>query len=338
MSLINKDAFNKSLAKLEQMTVNKAQLFHTSGDSQPGSWAGSNQENTVDGQADDIVDENGTDYGAVKKALAGKVAKGVKLTDAEVAISKGQNPLKLISDKIAKGQRLSNVEAWALKGGMGMFGAAKPPVMKATSEDIQDPETEAKEGDSGEARSASRIDKSLETAVKNNEELKKSIKMSPFLLEFTKAMGSALEGTGDKVTEVVKAVTTLAAKVEHLEKAMGANWKLQGDFNKSLGEAVVGLGQAASASADVANQAATGPARGPLSVVKGGRQGGVVEKSFGGQDQGLGALEKSQLTGVLLDLHKSGHVTESDVIKYESTGQVSDQVIAKAKAYLAGAR
>jgi len=339
MSLINKDVFNKSLARLEQMTVNKSQLFHTGSDSQPGSWAGTTPEQESDESAN-TVDENGTDYASVKKSLEAKVSKGGKLTDAENAIVKGENPLKFIADKISKGLQLTKAESWAVKGGMGMFGAgAKAPVMKATSEDIQDEVSEAGD-EAGKNRAFSKIDKSLPAQVKANETLRKSIEMSPFLYELVNAIGAALEGPTTATASVVKSLNGLVDKIAHLEKVQNDNWRLQGEFNKSLGEAVVGLGQAASATADLASQAVSAPARGPMSVVKGGRgQNGVIQKSFTGDDQGqggLGNIEKSQLTAVLLDLHKSGHVTDNDVIKYESTGQVSDPVIAKARAYLAG--
>lgn len=343
MSLITKEAFAKSLARLEQMNVSKAQLFHTGSDSTPGTWAGTTPEE-AGSDADGIVDENGTDAGQVSKALAAKVAKGVSLTDAETAISKGQNPLKFISAKIAKGQALTPVESWAVKGGMPMFAGGKNglPMTKATSEDIQSGETsEATDGDAAKAKVAAKVfDKSLEAQVAKSETMSKALQVSPFLYEFAKAMGSALENTEAGVVDAVnKAVGALATRISNLEKAQNGNWDLQGQFNKSLGEAVVGLGQAATAQAEASAQVASAPARGAMSVVKGGKNSnGTIQKSFEGNSQpgGLGSLEKSQLSGVLLDLFKGGHVTEMDVIKFDSSGEVSPVTEAKVKSYLAG--
>src|SRR5574339_119269 len=100
---MDKDKFNSALGRLQDMA--KSQLFHTGSDSNPGTWAGSPQSDLNDHE--DGIDENGTDYNGVKKALAMKVEKCLALTPAEVMIIKGQDPRKVIAEKISKGQKLT---------------------------------------------------------------------------------------------------------------------------------------------------------------------------------------------------------------------------------------
>src|SRR5690348_9682701 len=116
---VDKAKFNSALARLESMS--KGQLYHTGSDSNPGTWAGTSQEDL--NEHDDGIDANGTDYDGVKKALARKVEKSQALTPAEVAIVKGQDPRKLIAEKVSKGEALTPAETWAIKGGFGKMMA-----------------------------------------------------------------------------------------------------------------------------------------------------------------------------------------------------------------------
>jgi hypothetical protein len=318
------DEFQKSLAKLDNLAKG-TQLFNTPSSSQPGTWAGSAEQDVAE---DDKISDNGTDYQAVKKSLADKVAKGGSLTSAETAIVKGQDPRKLIADKIVKGQALTPAETWVAKG--GFMGA---PVMKSEepgeSKDANSvPEThvggkdDEKEGDAK---------KSLETAVDGSEILKGGFEVSPFLFEMTKAIGEALKGTEARTQVALnKALGGLVKRIDQLEKSLGSHVGDQSDFNKSLAEAVVGIAQHTAVNAEVVAKSATAPARGAKSELRTQAPGQVtaLNKSFGpgGLDVGSDAISKSQLLNVMVDMCKGGELAPRDVVKFETTGELSDSV------------
>ena len=77
--------FFKSLSKLEVMAksaaqegddVNKAQLFHTPGNSEPTVWPGGSGKKYGEGW-DDSIGKDGTDYHPARKAIAEKTLKGI---------------------------------------------------------------------------------------------------------------------------------------------------------------------------------------------------------------------------------------------------------------------
>jgi hypothetical protein len=107
MSTMNRGEFQAALGRLDALS--KGQLYHTPSDSNPGTWAGSGQEDQ--NEHEDGIDENGTDYNGVKKSLANKVAKSLALTPAEVAIASGNKAAcrKSIGEKIAKGAKLTGI-------------------------------------------------------------------------------------------------------------------------------------------------------------------------------------------------------------------------------------
>lgn len=338
MSAILKSDFGKSLAQLEKMS--KGQLFHTSSDSSPGNWAGANPED-VDSMGDNI-DANGTDYNGVKKSLANKVSKGQKLTPAETAIVKGQNPLKLVADKISKGESLTPAEAWVVSKGMETFGVKKSEAPGEAKDANSVPETHAADDDEVEAEVA----KSLDTEVSKSAELSKGIEMSPFLYEFTRAMGEALKGTEVRVqTTVAKslasAVAPILQRLETVEKSYGAYVADQGAFNQALAEAVSGIGHQISGTAQLAAAAASTPVGAPksqLRSVQGGQGVNVVNKSFGpgGLDMSDEALNKSQIVNIMTELVQKGNLNALEVIKYESTGEMRPEIQQRVMAAIQG--
>jgi len=369
MSTIGKNAFEKSLARLEGLA--KSQLFHTASDSNPGQWAGTAASD--EDSMGDSIDENGTDYSGVKKSLADKVSKSKALTPAEVAIVKGQNPLKLIGAKIAKGQSLTSAENWAIKGGRKYFvksdAMANSPKEDGAGEENKDarnvPDQNVADKADGKVNAEKGMggmpgaggmpqqqpgmamkghddgddddddkkpwEKSLANAARLQPNLSKGIEMSPILHEFVVAMGHALEGQSAKV---VKSLAPIVSRIESLEKSLANLSGDQGEFNKSIAEAIVGIGQHLAGGADVAAAQASGPAYGPkaqLRAVQSGPAQGVapIAKSFGGPgglESGEFAMQKAQVVDVMYDMVKSNKLNSLDVIKYEATGQLSPQV------------
>lgn len=99
MSGISEDKISKALANLESLSKShetvttkvesmagqsgSTQVFHTPSNSDPGSWAGSKEEDVPgNGPGVDKISENGTDLRMMKSILA-KLAKGMDLSDDE---------------------------------------------------------------------------------------------------------------------------------------------------------------------------------------------------------------------------------------------------------------
>lgn len=352
MSTIAKNEFEKSLARLEGMA--KSQLFHTPNDSDPREWAGSKLYEDED-ENHDGIDENGTDYEGVKKSLARKVAMSKALTPAEVAIVKGHNPMKLIGEKIAKGGTLTKAETWAIKGGRKLFksdGMANSPKKDGAAEENKDardvPDQNVADKADGKilpdaAKGFGKDDgdddeddkkpweKSLAGAARTQPNLSKGIEMSPILHEFVVAIGHALEGQESRVVKsLAKSLAPIIARLDSVEKSFAD----QGEFNKSLAEAVVGIGQHVSGTADVAGAASglpTGAPKSQLRSVSGGQQGqlNTINKSFngpGGLESGELAMAKSQVVDAMYEMVKAQKLNPLELVKFESTGQLNPQV------------
>lgn len=368
MSTVAKTEFEKSLARLEGLT--KSQLFHTPSNSDPQTWAGSKLYDDED-EHNDGISENGTDYDGVKKALAAKVAIPAKLTKAEVAIIKGQNPYPHIKAKLAKGKGLTAAERWVAKGlGLKIFSqfaksegmdtspkkdgageenktAREVPQLNVADKkdgkiiDDVDPATKAMHHDDGDDddddHEMEEAHKSLAGAVRRQPDLSKGIEMSPILHQFAVAMGQALEGQEKRVIKsIITALTPIFSRVEAVEKSIAGFAAGQDEFNKSIGEAVVGIGSQIAGAGEVANannSLPAGPPRSQLRSISGGQNGApgvsAIAKSFGGPgglEDGDGAMAKSQIVNVMTDMVKGGKLNPLEVVKYESTGELTPAV------------
>lgn len=349
---VTKDQFVKSLSRLENLAkaqtpnVAKGQLFHTAGDSEPSTtdgWSGSTPQEQETMRVP-YAWENGTDYNGhegVKKALAEKVSKSQALTPAEVAIVKGENPLPIIGQKLAKGENPTPAEQWALKSGFkGLTKSEEGHKAKAPGENSpsQAPETHAGNDDeeAWQPQANAHVGKSLSGAIEGTKHLEPGINMSPVLAEFAKAMAIALEGTEARL---IKAVNSLNQRIGNVEKVVSSTGSDQGEFNKSFAEAIVGIGQQVAAVASLADQVASAPVGAPKSQLRalpGGNGVTPLQKSFGpgGLDFGEGAIAKAQITGALVKMVEAKQLNPRDVIKWESTGEMSAQTQAAVQAFI----
>lgn len=340
MSSIAKSEFQAALGRLEAMAkggnVSKAQgatqLYHTPGDSDPGSHAGTSTSDYQEEHTDGIND-NGTDYDGVKKALAAKVEKSQALTPAEVAIVKGQDPRGLIAQKVASGHRLTPAESWITKGGYKAMTKSAGSILPEGEDDDANsvPETNA-----GEAMDGSEIEadakKSLGGAVATHPNLSKGLEMSPILAEFAHAMGTALQGTEARTVQAIhKSLAPVVERVAHLEAALAKSVAESGEFYKGFAETLVGIGQHVAGSSDVAaaqaHQAASAP-KSQLRAVQGGQGVQAVQKSFGpgGLETGGDAMNKSNAVSIMTEMVQKGQLNSLDVCKFEMTGEISPQV------------
>lgn len=349
MSTVNKEQFQKSLAHLKSMA--KAQLHHTGSDSNPGDWAGTSQEDCDEHESK--VDVNGTDYNGVRKSLAAKIRKSMALTPAEVAIADGKNPRKLLATKISKGGVLTAAEQWVLKGHMDkgfpmaeeddyeetMKGDATPGASSTpgTDDDASNvPDTHGGKDTSSEVEPDAK--KSLGQHLDRSKVIQKGFEISPFLYELTNALGSVMSDSEARVIKSLAGVITgLNGRIASLEKSLSASQSDQGTFNKSLAEAVVGIGEAQIGGSNAALQAARLPVGAPKSQFRTGAGNGVqaLQKSVGpgGLDMDL---SKSQVVNAMTDMVEKGLLNGMDVIRYEGNGEISSEVLSRVSAHISG--
>jgi len=305
--------FFKSLGKLEALAgrdagddVNKAQLFHTSGDSERTSWAGGTKKDVGDGW-DDSIGKDGTDYHPARKAIAEKALKGMPLAPEELAILKGD-----IEASISKGE---GQEVEGRNPTPGSKGEGRE-VAKAKDDD-DDKEEYAKEKMFG---------KSLEHMAQSSPTVQQGIEVSTFLAEFAKAFGSKMDQIEKGLTDqVVTATNHILAQVGTY---MDGRFDEQGDFNKSLADAIVNIGHGVAGNIEQTIQQGeqpVGPPRSQLQVIQG--QGGqqYMQKGFSGAPGGE-QLSKSQITDAMTDMVIKGDLNALEVSKFDMTGELRPDI------------
>jgi len=344
-----KDQFRQSLQRLE--TMSKGQLHHTGSDSNPGNW-GNGQQTDLD-EHNDSIDANGTDYEGVKKSLAAKVENCEALTPAEVCMVKGIDPSPYIQELVDGNYELSAAEEWYCKGGYQLMGAAlakgnAKPTAAGTPGEAKDrgsvPDSHV---GGGEDEIEADAKKSFEAAVNGNQTLQDGLELSPFLVEFTRAMAEGFQGVEGRVLKSLQEyIGPLYQHIEYLEGEMAKSFGDQGEFNKGFAETLVGIGQHVAGGQEVQQYAQGAPQYAPkshLRSIPGGQQGQQVqsfEKSFGpgGLDVGTGAMAKSTVVNAMTDLCKGGSLNSLDVIKFEMTGEITPEVEQMVTAHLGGNR
>lgn len=350
MSGIKTDDFEKSLGRLANLAKG-TQLHHTASDSNPSNWAGTT--NQDQDEWEDGIEENGTDYNGVKKALGIKVEKSKALTPAEVALVKGIDPRPMIGQKIAKGQRLTQAESWCLKGGSAVCDALskgkEKPSAPGTPGEQDDagsvPTTHA--GDNNDEDIEGDAKKSLDGYVQSTPAMQDAMEVSSFLYEFTRGVGEALKGSEARIGKsLAAAMQPLYERIATLEKSFASQSADQGEYNKAFADAMLGVGQQLQGHSELAQQWASQPAHAPRSqfqVISGG-QGGVqaVEKSFNGAQPGIAGAEmdpiqKSQTINIMSEMVEKGLLSHLEVIKAESTGNISPVVRQQVSNYMAKA-
>lgn len=272
------------------------QVFHTASNSDPTSWAGSAGKDVTANGATDGISSNGTDYDGrgVMKSIMAKVAKGLALSGVEKAILKAFSEDDKAMDKA--------------------FGAVAD-----ADDDKDDKENpfKAKKAMDKEDDKDDDVAKSLSDLAKGNPKLEAGFEMTDFLKEM--------------VDTISKSQSNLEARIaRHVDARIGSLVSM----NKSLGDALAGVGDATVYTANKISQFENGPARGVKSVVQ--APADTVSKGFGG-NTGLEGLTKSQIADCLANLMMSkGNVSAADVVKFESTGQLSpalrDAVVASRRA------
>lgn len=279
------------------------QLFHTPSNSDPGTWAGTGEEHEA---WMDHVDANGTDYKSAGKKMAksikAKLEKGESLSKNEAMfIAKGGMKPKFLKDKDEK-----PVE----KAGPGPVDVAVK-AMDAKKEDHDD-EAEDKKLVKEMVKPGA-VKKSLADYAQEDATVQHGLEVSEFLSHFAGVMHKSLVALEQRVAERVEATVS---------KAQSADAEVQ----KAMAEALGNLGEVLTVHAQRLEQIEAGPARAPKSQ---------LVKSQGDAGPATGeALNKSQALAAMVDMVQKGELSGADVVKYESTGEMTRATEAKVRRVL----
>jgi hypothetical protein len=308
---IRSNEFFKSLGKLEALAkgnaeqgdLEKAQLFHTGSNSEPGAWAGGEKKEIGD-KWDDSIGPDGTDYKEARKAIAEKVMKGEPLTPAEITILKSAQEKALMK----KGEGQEAEEEKEKKEGEGQEACGKAMAIKAAA-------------DSDKESSESK-DKALPMSkALSNDNLQKGFEVSEFLSEFANAFGIGIDSVHKSLQEHVNSAVINAANgiLGQLGEYLDARFSEQSKFNKSLAEAVVNIGHGVAGNIEQVAQVGQLPAGPPKSVS--GVQ--ALSKSFGPAGTPAGDnIAKSVILNEMFSMMEKGQLNSLEVVKYETTDQI----------------
>ncbi len=296
---ITQSDFFKSLERLEALAngsedLEKSQICTGSGN-EPQTWPGGDKSELGDNWTDNIKPD-GTDYtgpgSKARKSIAEKIYKGEALSEAEVAILKGD----YVGDDVNKAKR-------------------------DKEEDEEEEERRGPPAEDDEDEMPEFARKSVGEVMQENETIQKGIEVSDFLSEFANAMALGMVGMEQRITKSVTE-TVLGGLQEVYDD--------QGEFNKSLAEAVANIGHGMAGLVEFQGEAQempAGPPRSQLRSVPGGQQQQqpqVLNKGVGGD--GLENMSKSQMLDRMSDLVTKGQMNPLDVIKFESTNELTPQV------------
>jgi len=284
------------------------QLFHTDSNSDPGSWAGSSWR----GEGwEDMIEANGTDLRAVRKlgksiatGIMAKLAKGEALTARELGfVNKGG--LNFLKDDDKKADKADK---------------ALPPkkddddVEKAAAHDDEEEDKKLiRDMVKPEAVKKSEVQKSLLDYSRENADVNAGFEVSEFLSGFVQVMNKSLQSMEARITDrIISAIAKSDADA--------------GEVSKSMAGALASLGEVLAAHTQRIDQLEAAPARAPKSALI---KSGAVPSPVDGGGSEFDSLTKSQVTERLLDLVKKSEATPHDVIKYDSTGFLSPELMRK---------
>lgn len=274
------------------------QVYHTPNNSDPkGGWAGSSWEEQ---DWSDSLGPDGTDYKAagvaMRKNVAEKIAKGQELTKGEENFVK-KGGLSMFAKKAMD----KHEEEEAKKG---MYGDKADKAMD--HEDEKEDLEMLREKVKPEALKGGKKDmnKSFSDHAAENSAVRGGFEVSEFLAGFAQVMHKSLQSMEARITDRV--LTGLAMTSAD-----------QGEVQKSMAEALANLGEVLAAQAQRIDQVESGAARAPKSA---------LSKSVSTAEVEAESLNKSQVTGILVDLVQKGQATAQDVLKYDATGEISPEL------------
>lgn len=250
---------------------------------------------------------------------AGSTARDVKENGASDAVSEngtdydgGAEMVKSIQDKLSKGLALTPEEySFVVEKGMPAF-LKKDDDKDDDKDDKKDDVKKSKDEDDDDD-----VKKSLADEAAANETVAQGMEISEFLAEFVGVINKSLASLETRVTRSV--LTGLEAESARNEA-----------FSKSLAAALGTLGEGLVANTQRVDQIETTPARAPKSQMA----SDDVNKSFAGPEGD--SLSKSVVAATLVDMVQNQKIDAQEVIRFDSTGQISDDSMAKVVAHRAG--
>lgn len=278
------------------------QVYHTPANSDPGTWAGTGQRRSPEDGTTDGIDEDGTDYNAgsaeMVKSVLEKAAAGLPLDPIEKAV---------LAEFAKGGGMFTNFAGTGKKGGYEN-DKDKEKVEKA----------KAKDDDDDDDKEDYKFGKSLAESASEHEDVASGLEVSSFLHGWTEVQSDTLKGVETRLT-----------------KALSESHSEQREFNVELAKSISGLAEVLTIEAQRIEQLESTPARAPKSAVS----ASAVEKSFGaggvvapeGED-----LTKSQVLDTMVDMVEHSELSATEVIKFESSGQLTPDLDSKVRAYRTG--
>lgn len=216
---VNQDDLKKALAALTDLAKSAGQTADTkpvaqtgesgdthvakfSGDSNPGSWAGSKEEEIAQNGATDSIADNGTDYkgksAKMMKSVLEKLSRGQALTPQEFAIVKGKMDLPPLGDEEEDA----------------------PPVAKAQKHADEEQDKELINEMMG---------KSLSDHAREHSEVRKGLEVSQFLAGWADVMHKSMRSTESRLAQQLQAQQaaqaefnkSLATAISNLANVLG---------------------------------------------------------------------------------------------------------------------
>lgn len=222
--------------------------------------------------------------------------------------------MKSIAVKLAKGLPLTKFEKSVLKA-MDEEDDKKDKKKDEVAKGKNPFEKKDEEEDEKEDK---KVEKSLMDFANEDEEVSKGFDVSNFLASFAGVVAKSQNASESRIKSDI---------LSALAEADAGN----AEFQKSLAEAVVNVGEAIQAITQRLDQIESGPARGAKSVT--GAQ--VINK--GGFDGGETPLTKSQVSDALADMVMKGQLQAHDVFNFEANGgQISPELEAKVRRHING--
>ncbi len=216
----------------------------------------------------------------------------------------GSAVMKSILEAVKSGQLTPDLAAQLLKG----FPFAKKDEDKKDDDDKEDKKDVKKS-----AAKDDEDDKKDDVAksLASSPAVSDAFEVSEFLTGFVEGFAKALTGLEGRMNK----------RFDSLETRNSG-------FQKSLTDALSTVGEATVQNTQRIEQISQLPARGPKSVQ-------VIEKSFGGNADPQ-ELSRNDILKSLVALNEERKVHHTEVIRYESSGQLSEDTLRKVRAYAAG--
>lgn len=217
--------------------------------------------------------------------------------------------MKSIFNKLEKGEPLSEAEQFVLKSATKKGG--KPAFM---DKDEEDAEKGMDKDDDEDTK------KSLSDYASENEAVSKGLEMSPFLAGWAQVQHESLQSQEDRI-------------VGRILKSLKSLDNDNAEYQMQLAKSMQALAEVITLQSQRVEQIESTPARGPKSAQ-------VVEKSFGpggAASAGQGEmLQKSQILDTLVDMAKSQRISPTEVVKFESTGEINEAMYNDVLAFRSG--